>query len=60
MNDALEAVTIGYLSRVLQWGDEEIQVFLAQVRNEFNDNSKHLYCYCRFYVGQKAGGNDEG
>jgi hypothetical protein len=60
MNDALEAVTIGYLSRVLKWSDEEMQILLAQVRNEFNDTSKHLYCYCRFIIGQKAGSSDEG
>jgi hypothetical protein len=59
MNDALEAVSIGYLSRVLQWSNEEMQVLIAQVKNEFNDNSKHLYTYCRFHIGQKVGGSDE-
>jgi hypothetical protein len=52
MIDALEAVTIGYLSRVLQWSENEIQILLARTKNEFNTTSKHLYTYCRFYAGR--------
>jgi hypothetical protein len=53
MNEALEAVTLGYLTRALGWSEEEIQVLLAEVRNEFNDKSRLLYTFCWFITGKK-------
>ncbi|KAH8692975.1 S-adenosyl-L-methionine-dependent methyltransferase [Talaromyces proteolyticus] len=55
MNEALEAVTLGYFTRVLGWSDLETQVMLAHVKKEFNDRSKLLYTFCRYVVGHKPG-----
>ncbi|OCK79493.1 methyltransferase [Lepidopterella palustris CBS 459.81] len=55
MSDAIEAVTLAYLTRVLKWTEQETKVLIAHVRNEFNDNSTHLYTYCRFMCGRKPG-----
>jgi hypothetical protein len=55
MNEALEAVTLGYFTRVLGWSDIETQIMLAYVRKEFNDKSKLLYTFCRFTIGQRPG-----
>ncbi|OCL06317.1 S-adenosyl-L-methionine-dependent methyltransferase [Glonium stellatum] len=55
MNQALEAVTLGYFTRVLKWSEAETHVLIALVRNEFNDKSKQLYTYCRFISGRKPG-----
>jgi len=53
MNEALEAVTLGYLTRALGWSESETQIMLANVRNEFNDNYKHLYTFCWFVSGRR-------
>jgi len=50
--DAIDAMTLGFFSRVLNWSDKEIQVITARVRTEFGDNSKHLFMYCRFHAGR--------
>ncbi|KEF50943.1 uncharacterized protein A1O9_13005 [Exophiala aquamarina CBS 119918] len=53
MSRALEAVTLGYFTRALGWSELETKVFLAQVRNEFNDRSQHLYTFCWFVSGRR-------
>ncbi|EXJ64291.1 hypothetical protein A1O7_00627 [Cladophialophora yegresii CBS 114405] len=53
MNEALEAVTLAYLTRALGWTEEEVHVLLADVRKEFNDRSKLLYTYCWFITGKR-------
>jgi len=60
MTNVSEAVAIGYSSKIWQRSDEDMQILPEQVRSEVNDTSKHLYCYYRFVVGQKAGRSDEG
>ncbi|KIW16415.1 hypothetical protein PV08_06467 [Exophiala spinifera] len=56
MLDALEAVTLAYLTRALGWTQEEIQVMLADVRKEFSDKNNLLYTYCWFITARKPGG----
>ncbi len=56
MNEAVEAVTLGYLSRTLNWSELEIQVLLADVRKEFNDKSRLLYTFCWFVSGRRLAG----
>ncbi|KAJ9607385.1 hypothetical protein H2200_008458 [Cladophialophora chaetospira] len=53
MNEALEAVTLGYLTRALGWTETEIQILLADVKKEFNDKSKLLYTFCWFITAKK-------
>lgn len=53
MRQALEALTLGYFSRILMWSTDEIQVLLARVLNEFNCKSKRLYTYYRVIYGRK-------
>ncbi|KIW87159.1 uncharacterized protein Z519_12270 [Cladophialophora bantiana CBS 173.52] len=53
MNEAVEAVTLGYLTRALGWSEVEVQILLTNVRNEFNDKRKHLYTFCWFIWGRK-------
>ncbi|KAF2457724.1 S-adenosyl-L-methionine-dependent methyltransferase [Lineolata rhizophorae] len=55
MSQALDAVTLAYLTRVLKWSEQETQVFMAQVRNDFNARSKsmHLYTFMHYMYGKK-------
>jgi hypothetical protein len=53
MKEALEAVTLGYFTRVLAWSDLETQDMLTQVMTELNDKSNLLYTFCRFVTGRK-------
>ncbi|KAM0227894.1 hypothetical protein ACHAP5_012087 [Fusarium lateritium] len=39
----LEALSIAVLTRVLGWSQEEVVVFLAKVRKDFNNKSIHAY-----------------
>ena len=57
MNEALEAVTLGYFTRGLDWSELETRVLLAQVRNEFNKDSNHLYTFCWFITGRSPTSN---
>lgn len=42
MRELLEAALLGLLSRVEGWSAEEVQVFIAQVRNDLKKKSVHL------------------
>ncbi|KAF4997445.1 hypothetical protein FGRMN_3809 [Fusarium graminum] len=39
----LESLSIAVLTRVMGWSQEEVTVFLAKVRKEFNDKAIHAY-----------------
>ncbi|KIW31220.1 uncharacterized protein PV07_02886 [Cladophialophora immunda] len=56
MNEAVEAVTLGYLTRALGWSEAEVQIMLKNVRKEFNDRHRHLYTFCWFITGRKGTG----
>ena len=43
MLDGLEALTIGFFTRFLDWTPEEVTVFLAKLRNEFKTRTVHSY-----------------
>lgn len=43
LGGGLEAVSVGLFTRVLGWSKEELDVFLAQVRNELKDTKIHSY-----------------
>lgn len=50
---AVDSYTPGIFSRVLNWSDEEIQVFIAKVKGEIKDPSIHLYFPVYFVWGRK-------
>jgi hypothetical protein len=43
LGGGLEALSVGLFTRVLGWSKEELDVFLAQVRNELKDTKIHSY-----------------
>ncbi|OAP58043.1 hypothetical protein AYL99_07133 [Fonsecaea erecta] len=49
----LEGWTLALFTRVLGWTLEEVQVFLAQVRQGFRDRSVHAYTRVSVVYGQK-------
>ncbi|KAH7142053.1 S-adenosyl-L-methionine-dependent methyltransferase [Dactylonectria macrodidyma] len=50
---AIESYTPQIFSSVLGWTQEEIQVFIAKVKNELKDPSIHLYLPVHFLWGRK-------
>ncbi|KAG5794788.1 hypothetical protein H9Q69_006173 [Fusarium xylarioides] len=50
---AIESYTPQIFSAVLGWSQEEIQVFMAKVKNEIKDPSIHLYLPVHFLWGRK-------
>jgi hypothetical protein len=55
MLDSIEPISLGYCSRILNWSEVKTQVFIAAVRNEFQNNKNHLFVYCHFIYGRKPG-----
>jgi SAM-dependent methyltransferase len=53
MLDSVEPVSMAYFTRVLGWSREETLVFIAQVREAFRDERKHLFVWVHFLRGQK-------
>lgn len=51
--DGLEGVSIGLMTRGLDWKAEEVQVLLAKVRSEIKDRSIHAYQPKVVLVGRK-------
>lgn len=49
----IDSYTPGVFSRVLGWSDDEIQVFMAKVRNDLKNPSIHLYLPVYFIWGRK-------
>ena len=43
MLDGLQALTIGFFTRFLDWTPDEVEIFLAKLRNEFKTKSVHTY-----------------
>jgi hypothetical protein len=42
LTELLEAALLGLLVRVENWKPEEVQVFVAQIRNDMKKKSVHL------------------
>lgn len=55
MLDSIEPISLGYCSRVLKWSEIKTQVFIAAVRDEFQNNRTHLFFYCHFICGRRPG-----
>lgn len=43
MNSGLEGFSVAIFTRVLGWAKPEVDVFLADVRNEMKDTKIHWY-----------------
>jgi hypothetical protein len=50
----IESYTPGLFTRVLGWSNEEVQVFIAKIKNELKDPAIHLYLPVYFVWGRKA------
>ena len=50
---AVEPFTLALLTRVLGWSVESTQVFMMNVRKEFQDRQNHVYSYFHFVSGRK-------
>jgi hypothetical protein len=51
--ESMESYSLALFTRVLGWKPEEVQVFLAGVRQELMDRSIHIYVKHYFVYGQK-------
>jgi hypothetical protein len=60
MIESIAPITLALFTRVLKWNEMETQVFIAKVRNEFKDPSRHLFVNCHFICGRKSGGGGKG
>ncbi|KAH6977650.1 S-adenosyl-L-methionine-dependent methyltransferase [Ilyonectria destructans] len=49
----VDSYTPGVFGRILGWSEEEIQVFMAKVKNDLKDPSIHLYLPVYFIWGRK-------
>lgn len=43
ISEGLQGISMAFLTRVLGWTQEEVEVFLLDVRKELRDKSKHSY-----------------
>ncbi|RMJ24856.1 Methyltransferase [Aspergillus sp. HF37] len=51
--ESMESYSLALFTRVLGWKPQEVQVFLAGVRQELMDRSLHIYAKHYFVYGQK-------
>lgn len=54
MVEGMESYSLALFIRVLGWTPEEVQAFLAGVRQELVDRSIHAYTKLYFNYGQKV------
>lgn len=50
---SIEAMTLGYLARILGWSKDECQVITAEARKELRDPKLHLYTLFHFIYGRR-------
>ncbi|KAJ8109272.1 hypothetical protein OPT61_g7585 [Boeremia exigua] len=50
---ALPSLSLGLFTRVLHWSQEEVEVFLAECRQESKRKDRHFYAECLFWYAQK-------
>jgi hypothetical protein len=53
MIESMESYSMALFTRVLGWSPNEVNIFLAGVRQELTDRSLHLYAKFYFVYGQK-------
>ncbi|KAF2204216.1 S-adenosyl-L-methionine-dependent methyltransferase [Delitschia confertaspora ATCC 74209] len=53
LHDWLPSSALALFTRVLKWSREEVEVFLATVRNELKDKSRHFYAHVIVWVARK-------
>jgi hypothetical protein len=51
--EGIEVLTIALHTRVLRWAEAETQILNGMARNEFKDQSKHLYLVYHIIYGRK-------
>jgi hypothetical protein len=53
MIESMESYSMALFTRVLGWSPDEVNIFLAGVRQELTDRSLHIYAKFYFVYGQK-------
>ena len=53
MLDAVEPYTLALFTRVLNYTNEEAQVFFAKVRSDLRNPKNHIYSIFHYVYGQK-------
>lgn len=53
LNDGIQAIALGPMSRGMGWSREQIEVFLVSVRRAYSDNTALLYMPMHIVYGQK-------
>lgn len=51
--DGMEGLSLALLMRGLRWSKEEVDVFVALVKKDFNDRSIHAYIPMPVFFGRK-------
>ncbi|UPX17159.1 uncharacterized protein EKO05_0007533 [Ascochyta rabiei] len=54
--DGLPSLSLGLFTRVLQWSREEVEVLLAECRQEMKRKDRHYYAEALFWYAQKPEG----
>ena len=55
--EGLQAISLGPLTKGLDWTKEEVEVLLVDVRKCLMDSSQHTYYTFHSFYGQKPSGN---
>ena len=53
LHDALKPASMGFLGKILGWQKEEIEVFIAQIRQDMRNRKKHVYLPVAVVYGRK-------
>ncbi|RGP67460.1 hypothetical protein FLONG3_8508 [Fusarium longipes] len=53
LNDGIQAIALGPMSRGMGWSREQIEVFLVSVRRAYSDNTALMYMPMHIVYGQK-------
>jgi len=56
---SVESFTLGFLSRVNGWSNDECQVLMAEVRREMRDPENHLYNVFHCVIGRRPDVNND-
>ncbi|KAF3007893.1 hypothetical protein E8E13_011006 [Curvularia kusanoi] len=51
--DALPSLSLGLFTRVLKWSREEVEILLAECRQESRRRDRHFYADCLIWYAQK-------